>query len=146
MTLLRMDNILLVVDDLEGAIAFFVELGMELEGKAIVEGGPVDRVIGLDGVRSEIAMMRTPDGHGQIELDKFHTPPAVRAEPEDAPVNALGIRRIMFAVDDIEEVLDRLRNQGAELIGEVVEYEDQYRLCYVRGPEGIMVALAESLS
>jgi catechol 2,3-dioxygenase-like lactoylglutathione lyase family enzyme len=146
MTLLRMDNVLLVVDDLKGAIAFFVELGMELEGRATVEGEPVDRMVGLDGVRSDIAMMRTPDGHGQIELDKFHTPPAVRAEPEDAPVNALGIRRIMFAVDDIEEVLDRLRNHGAELIGEVVEYEDQYRLCYVRGPEGIMVALAESLS
>ena len=106
----------------------------------------MDRVVGLDGVRSDIAMMRTPDGHGRLELDKFHTPTAVRAEPEDAPVNTLGIRRIMFAVDDIENVLGRLRSHGAELIGEVVQYEDQYRLCYVRGPEGIIVALAEQLS
>jgi len=146
MTIQRMDNILLVVDDLEAAIAFFVELGMELEGEATVEGQWVDRVVGLDGVRSDIAMMRTPDGHGRLELDKFHTPNAVRAEPEDAPVNTLGIRRIMFAVDDIDDVLARLRRHGAELIGEVVQYEDQYRLCYVRGPEGIMVALAEQLA
>ncbi|HYZ13984.1 MAG TPA: VOC family protein [Actinomycetota bacterium] len=144
MTLQRMDNVLLVVDDLEAAIAFFVELGMELEGEATVEGRSVDRVVGLDGVRSDIAMMRTPDGHGRLELDKFHTPTAVRAEPEDAPVNTLGIRRIMFAVDDIDDVLGRLRNHGAELIGEVVQYDDQYRLCYVRGPEGIIVALASS--
>ena len=146
MTIQRMDNVLLVVDDLEAAIAFFVELGMELEGQATVEGRSVDRVVGLDGVRSDIAMMRTPDGHGRLELDKFHTPAAVRAEPEDAPVNTLGIRRIMFAVDDIDDVLGRLRSRGAELIGEVVQYEDQYRLCYVRGPEGIIVALAEQLS
>ena len=139
-----MDNILIVVDDLEAAKAFFAELGLELEGQATVEGPSVDRLVGLDGVRSEIAMMRAPDGHG-IELDKFHTPPAVRAEPEDAPVNALGIRRIMFSVDDIEDVLGRLRRHGAELVGEVVQYEDQYRLCYVRGPEGIMVALAEQI-
>src|ERR671915_2574957 len=105
MTLLRMDNVLLVVDDLEGAIAFFVELGMELEGKASVEGPSVDRLLGLDGVKSEIAMMRTPDGHGRIELDKFHAPPAVRLQPEDAPLNTLGIGRIMFAVDDIEAVV-----------------------------------------
>jgi catechol 2,3-dioxygenase-like lactoylglutathione lyase family enzyme len=151
MTLLRMDNVLIVVDDLEAAIAFFAELGLELEGRTIVEGQSVDRVVGLDGVRSEIAMMRPPDGHGGIELDKFHTPPAVRAEPEDAPVNALGIRRIMFAVDDIDEVLARLQTHGAELIGEVVQYEGEYqgsgyRLCYVRGPEGIMIALAQELS
>jgi catechol 2,3-dioxygenase-like lactoylglutathione lyase family enzyme len=146
MTLLRMDNVLLVVDDLKGAIAFFVELGLELEGEATVEGPLVDRIVGLDGVRSDIAMMRTPDGHGRLELDKFHTPPAVRAEPEDAPVNALGIRRIMFAVDDLDAVLARLRTHGAELVGEVVQYEDQYRLCYVRGPEGIIVALSEQLS
>jgi catechol 2,3-dioxygenase-like lactoylglutathione lyase family enzyme len=146
MTLQRMDNVLLVVDDLEAAIAFFVELGMELEGEATVEGPWVDRAVGLDGVRSDIAMMRTPDGHGRLELDKFHTPTAVRAEREDAPVNTLGIRRIMFAVDDIDDVLARLRSHGAELVGEVVQYEDQYRLCYVRGPEGIMVALAEQLS
>jgi catechol 2,3-dioxygenase-like lactoylglutathione lyase family enzyme len=145
MTLLRMDNVLLVVDDLEAAIAFFADLGLELEGQTTVEGQSVDRLLALDGVRSDIASMRTPDGHGRLELDKFHTPTAVRAEPEDAPVNALGIRRIMFAVDDIENVLGRLRRHGAELIGEVVQYEDQYRLCYVRGPEGIIVALAESL-
>jgi catechol 2,3-dioxygenase-like lactoylglutathione lyase family enzyme len=106
----------------------------------------VDRVVGLDGVRSDIAMMRTPDGHGRLELDKFHTPTAVRAEPEDAPVNTLGIRRIMFAVDHIDDVLARLRTHGAELVGEVAQYEDSYRLCYVRGPEGILVALAEPLS
>src|ERR671915_764685 len=125
--LLRMDNVLIVVDDLEAAKAFFAELGMELEGETTVEGAWVDRVVGLDGVRSDIAMMRTPDGHGRVELDKFHTPPAIRAEPEDAPVNALGIRRIMFAVDDIDAVLARLRTHGAELVGEVVQYEDNYR-------------------
>jgi catechol 2,3-dioxygenase-like lactoylglutathione lyase family enzyme len=145
MTVKRMDNVLIVVDDLEAAIAFFVELGLELEGQTTVEGESVDRVVGLDGVRSDIAMMRTPDGHGRLELDKFHTPPAVRTEPVNAPVNTLGIRRIMFAVDDIEDVLARLQSLGAELIGEVVRYEDSYRLCYVRGPEGIMIALAEEL-
>ena len=146
MTLLRMDNVLLVVDDLEAAIAFFAELGMELEGQTTVEGSDVDRLVGLEGVRSEIAVMRTPDGHGRIELDRFHTPPAVRAEPEDAPVNSLGIRRIMFTVDDLEAVLGRLRGRGAELLGEVVQYGNEYRLCYVRGPEGILVALAEELT
>ena len=145
MTDLRMDNVLLVVDDLEAAKAFFVGLGMELEGQATVEGPTVDRLIGLDGARSEIAMMRTPDGQGRIELDEFHTPPAISVEPRDAPVNTLGIRRIMFTVDDIEEVLGRLKTHGAELVGEVVRYEDSYRLCYVRGPDGIMVALAEEL-
>src|SRR5262245_17786399 len=145
MTLLRMDNVLLVVDDLKAAIAFFTELGLELEGETTVEGSWVDRIVGLDGVRSDIAIMRTPDGHGRLELDKFHTPAAVRADPEDAPVNTLGIRRIMFAVDDIDEVLARLRAHGAELVGEVVQYKDQYRLCYVRGPEGIIIALAEPL-
>jgi catechol 2,3-dioxygenase-like lactoylglutathione lyase family enzyme len=146
MTLLRMDNVLIVVDDLKAAIAFFAELGLELEGETTVEGPAVDRLVGLDGVRSDIALMRTPDGHGRIELDKFHTPTAIRADPEDAPVNALGIRRIMFAVDDLEDVLARLRTHGAEPVGEVTQYEDGYRLCYVRGPEGIMVALAEQLS
>ena len=106
----------------------------------------MDRLVGLDGVRSDIAMMRTPDGHGRVELDRFHTPPAVRAEPVNAPVNTLGIRRIMFAVDDIDDVLARLQAHGAELVGEVVQYEDSYRLCYVRGPEGIMLALAEELN
>jgi catechol 2,3-dioxygenase-like lactoylglutathione lyase family enzyme len=146
MTVLRIDNVLLVVDDLEAAKAFFIELGLELEGETTVEGPSVDRLIGLEGVQATIASMRTPDGHGQIELDKFHTPAAVRAEPEDAPVNALGIRRIMFAVDDLDQVLGRLRRHGAQLVGEVVQYADEYRLCYVRGPEGIMVALAEQLS
>ena len=145
MTLLRMDNVLLVVDDLEAAIAFFTELGLELEGQTIVEGASVDRLVALDGVRSEIAMMRTPDGHGRIELDKFHTPAAIRSEPEDVPVNTLGIRRIMFAVENIEDVVARLRAHGAQLIGELTQYEDKYRLCYVRGPEGILVALAEEI-
>ncbi|MDQ3880949.1 MAG: VOC family protein [Chloroflexota bacterium] len=146
MTLLRMDNVLLVVDDLDAAIAFFAELGMELEGRTTVEGPWVDRIVALDGVRSEIAMMRTPDGDGRVELDKFHAPPAVRAEPQDAPVNTLGIRRIMFAVDDLDDVLGRLGRHGAELLGEVVTYEDQYRLCYIRGPDGNMLALAERLT
>ena len=141
-----MDNVLIVVDDLEVAKAFFAELGLELEGETVVEGQSVDRLIGLDGVRATIASMRTPDGHGRIELDKFHTPAAARPEPEDVPVNTLGIRRIMFAVDDIDEVLARLQAHGAELVGEVVQYEDTYRLCYVRGPEGIVIGLAEQLS
>jgi len=140
-----MDNVLLVVDDLEAAKAFFFELGLELEGETTVEGSSVDRLIGLQNVRATLALMRTPDGHGRIELDKFHTPKAVRAEPEDAPVNALGIRRIMFAVDDIDDVVARLIAHGAELVGEVVQYEDTYRLCYVRGPEGIIVGLSEQL-
>ena len=141
----RMDNVLIVVDDLEAAKAFFVELGMELEGETTVEGPSVDSLIGLRDVRATLALMRTPDGHGRIELDKFHTPEAVRAAPKNAPVNTLGIRRIMFAVDDIEDVLARLRAHGAELIGEVVQYEDTYRLCYIRGPEGIIIGLAEQL-
>ena len=145
MTIQRMDNVGIVVDDLKVATAFFVELGLELEGEATVEGAWVDRIVGLDGVRSDIAMLRTPDGHGRLELTKFHTPPATIAEP-NAPVNTLGIGRIMFAVDDIEDVLARLQAHGAELVGEVVQYEDKYRLCYVRGPEGIIVALAEQLS
>jgi catechol 2,3-dioxygenase-like lactoylglutathione lyase family enzyme len=146
MTVLRMDNVLLVVDDLEAVKAFFVELGLELEGETVVEGPSVDRLIALDGVRATIASMRTPDGHGRIELDKFHSPAAVRAEPKDAPVNTLGLRRIMFAVDDIDGVLRRLLRHGAELVGDVVQYENQYRLCYVRGPEGIIVGLAEQLA
>ena len=146
MTIQRMDNVLIVVDDLKAAIAFFAELGLELEGETTVEGRWVDRVVGLDGVRSDIAMMRTPDGHGRLELDKFHTPTAVRAEPEDAPVNALGIRRIMFAVEDIDAIVARLLAHGAELIGEVVQYEDTYRLAYIRGPEGIIIGLSEQLS
>jgi catechol 2,3-dioxygenase-like lactoylglutathione lyase family enzyme len=145
MTLQRMDNVLIMVDDLEAVKAFFVELGMELEGQMPVEGRHVDLLVGLENVRCEIAMMRTPDGHGRIELDKFHAPAAVRTEPKNTPVNTLGIRRIMFAVDDIEDVVARLRAHGAEPIGEITQYEDLYRLCYIRGPEGIIVALAEQL-
>ncbi len=142
-----MDNVLVVVEDLEGAIAFFAELGMELEGRTEVEGSWVDRIVGLDGVRSEIAMMRTPDGNGRLELNKFHAPPAVRHEPQDVPVNTLGIRRLMFAVDDIEQVVARLKTKGAELMGDVTKIEDpSYLMCYVRGPEGIIVGLAEQLS
>jgi catechol 2,3-dioxygenase-like lactoylglutathione lyase family enzyme len=146
MTIQRMDHVSIVVDDLEAAIAFFVELGMELEGKAPIEGPSVDRVNGLDGVRVDIAMMRTPDDHGRLELTKFHTPTAVSAEPENPPVNTLGLRSVMFAVDDIDATVDGLRAHGAELVGEVAQYQDSYRLCYVRGPAGIIVALAEQLS
>jgi len=146
MTIQRMDNVLIVVDDLEAAKAFFAELGMELDGEARNEGPWVDSVVGLNDVRADIAMMRTPDGHGRVELAKFHTPPAVRAEPEFAPANTLGIRRIMFAVDDIDDVVARLRSHGAELVGEIAQYEDIYRLCFLRGPEGIIIGLAEQLS
>jgi catechol 2,3-dioxygenase-like lactoylglutathione lyase family enzyme len=146
MTIQRMDNVGIVVDDLEAAIAFFGELGMELEGKAQIEGRWADRTVGLEGVRSDIAMMRTPDGHSRLELAKYHTPAAVSAEPENPPPNTLGLHRVMFAVDDIEDVVARLRTHGAELLGELAQYEDSYRLCYVRGPEGIIIALAEQLS
>jgi catechol 2,3-dioxygenase-like lactoylglutathione lyase family enzyme len=140
-----MDNVGVVVDDLGAAVAFFIELGLELEGEATVEGQWVDRVVGLENVRSDIAMVRTPDGHSRLELTKFHTPEAVRAQPNTS-VNTLGLRRLMFAVDDIEAVLARLLAHGAELIGELERYEDSYLLCYVRGPEGIIIALAEQLS
>jgi catechol 2,3-dioxygenase-like lactoylglutathione lyase family enzyme len=146
MTLQRMDNVLIVVEDLDAAKAFFAELGMELEGEATNEGPWVDQTVGLTGVRSDIAMMRTPDGNGRVELAKFHTPPAVRVEPESPPANALGMRRIMFAVEDIDDVVERLRGHGAELLGEIAQYEDMYRLCFMRGPEGIIVGLAEELS
>lgn len=145
MTIQRMDNVLIVVDDLDAVRAFFVELGMEVDGQTTVEGPWVDRVVGLDGVRADIVMLRTPDGHGRVELSKFHSPPAVRAEPEGAPANALGLRRIMFAVEDIDDVVERLRGHGAELVGEIAQYEEIYRLCFVRGPEGIVIGLAESL-
>jgi catechol 2,3-dioxygenase-like lactoylglutathione lyase family enzyme len=140
----RMDNVGIVVYDLKAATAFFVELGLALEGEMTVEGQWVDRCVGLYGVRNDIAMLKTPDGHGRLELIRFHRPPATTAEP-NAPVNTLGIRRIMFAVDDIEDVVARLRAYGGELIGEVVQYEDKYRLCYLRGPEGIIVALAQEI-
>ena len=146
MTIERMDNVLVVVDDLEAAKAFFAELGMELEGETTVEGESVDRLLGLDGVRADISMVRMPDGHGRVELTKFHTPPAVRTEPESAPVNTLGFRRIMFAVDDIDDVVTRLRSHGAELVGEIAQYEDVYRLCFLRGPDGIIIGVAEELS
>src|SRR5690606_33509270 len=139
-----MDNVLLVVDDLEAAKAFFIELGMELEGETTVEGPLVGSLIGLQDVRATLAMMRPPDGHGGIELDKFHTPDPVRFGPVDAPMNALGFRRVMFLVEDIDEVVARLRKQGAELIGEM-QYEDTYRLSNIRGPEGIVVGLSHQL-
>jgi catechol 2,3-dioxygenase-like lactoylglutathione lyase family enzyme len=140
-----MDNVLIVVEDMDAAKAFFAELGLELEGETQVEGPAVDRTVGLEGVRADIAMLRTPDGHGGIELTRFHTPPAIRSEPAIAPANTLGIRRIMFAVEDIDDVVARLRGHGAELLDEIAQYEDAYRLCFVRGPEGIIVGLAERL-
>ena len=143
--LLRMDNLLIVVDDLEAVKAFFAELGMELEGETTVEGPSVDRLIGLENVRATLVLMRTPDGHGRIELDKFHTPEGIRTGPEKAAVNELGIRRIMFAVDNIDDVVARLLAHGAELVGQVVQYEDMYRLAYVRGPEGIIIGLSQQL-
>ena len=140
-----MDNVLINVEHLEAAEAFFAELGMEVEGRTTVEGSWAGKVIGLDNVRADITMMRTPDGHGRVELSRFHTPPAIRVEPEDAPANALGLRRIMFAVEDIDDVVARLCMHGAELLDEIAQYEDQYRLCFVRGPEGILVGIAEQL-
>lgn len=143
MTVKRMDNVLIVVDDLEAVKAFFVELGLKLESETTVEGRSVGSLIGLGDVRATLAMLRTPDGQA-IELDKFHTPKAVRFGPVDAPVNALGLRRIMFAVDDVDAVVARMQDHGAELIGQM-QYENSYRLAYIRGPEGIIVALAEQL-
>jgi catechol 2,3-dioxygenase-like lactoylglutathione lyase family enzyme len=145
MTVERMDNVGIVFEDLPRAIAFFVELGLELEGETTVEGSWAGRVVGLDGMRVDVAMMRTPDGHGRLELMSFRTPAAVGTKPDNAPPNALGIRRIMFAVDDIDDVVGRLGTHGGELIGEVAQYEDAYRLCYIRGPEGVLVGIAEQL-
>jgi len=139
-----MDNVGIIVDDLKAVIAFFTELGLEVEGETTVEGESVDRLVGLEGVRSDIVMMRTPDGYSRLELSRFQNPKAINTDP-NTPVNTLGIRRIMFAVTDIDDVVARLQKHGAKLIGEVVQYEDMYRLCYLRGPEGIMVALAEQL-
>lgn len=146
MTIQQMHHVSVVVDDLEAAIAFFVELGMELEGQGPIEGPSVDRLNGLQGVRVDIAMLRTPDGHGRLELTKFHSPKAVSPEPDNALGNTLGLRSIMFAVDDIDATVARLRAGGTQLVGELVQYENEYRLCYVRGPAGIIVALAEQLS
>lgn len=144
MSIKRMDNVLIVVDDLEAVKAFFLELGLTLEGEATVGGPQVGALIGLGDVRATLAMLRLPDGSGGIELDKFHAPAAVRFGPEAAPVNTLGLRRVMFAVDAIDEVVARMRAFGAEVIGEM-HYEDAYRLAYLRGPEGIIVALSEAL-
>jgi catechol 2,3-dioxygenase-like lactoylglutathione lyase family enzyme len=143
MAVKRMDNVLIVVDDLEATKAFFIELGLRLEGEQTVEGPLVGKLIGLENVRATLAMLRTPDGQG-IELDKFHTPCAVRFGPVDAPLNTLGMRRVMFAVDDIDAVVAHMLVHGAEVIGEM-QYENTYRLAYIRGPEGILVALAEQL-
>jgi catechol 2,3-dioxygenase-like lactoylglutathione lyase family enzyme len=144
MTVKRMDNVGIVVDSLDTAIAFFSELGLELEGRATVEGEWAGRVTGVRDQRVEIAMMRTPDGHSRLELSRFLTPPVV-ADHRNAPVNALGYLRVMFAVEDLDDVLARLRKHGAELVGEVVQYEDTYLLCYIRGPEGLLIGLAQDL-
>ena len=144
MTIQRMDHVGIVVEDLTDAAAFFVELGLELQGEAPVEGDWVDRIVGLEGVRAQIVMLQTPDGHGRLELTKFHAP-STDGECRRAPANASGIRHVAFAVDDIDAVLARLRARGAELVGELGRYEDSYRLCYVRGPEGIIVELAERI-
>src|ERR671923_1119696 len=145
MALQRMDNVGIVVDDLPATIEFFRELGLELEGQATIEGNWAERVTGLHPMRVEIAMMRTPDGHSRLEISRFLTPPTV-ADHRKAPVNALGYLRVMFAVDDIDETLERLRKRGAQLVGEVVQYKDAYRLCYIRGPEGLLIGLAQELS
>jgi catechol 2,3-dioxygenase-like lactoylglutathione lyase family enzyme len=144
MTIQRMDHVGVVVDDLTEAVAFFVELGLELHGETPVEGDWVDRIVGLEGVRAQIVMLQTPDGHGRLELAKFHTP-SPDGGCQRAPANASGIRHVAFAVDDIDAVLARLRARGAELVGELGRYEDSYRLCYVRGPAGIIVELAERI-
>lgn len=144
MTLKRMDNVGIVVEDLEATIDFFRELGLELEGRGTIEGEWAGRVTGLGDQRVEIAMMRTPDGHSRLELSRFLAPPVI-ADHRNAPVNALGYLRVMFTVDDIDETLERLQTRGAQLVGEVVRYEDVYRLCYIRGPEGLLIGLAEEL-
>ena len=144
MTLKRMDNMGIVVESLDVAVAFFTELGMRLEGRAMIEGEWAGRITGLGNQRVEIAMMVTPDGHSRLELSRFLAP-AVVADHRNAPVNALGYLRVMFAVDDIDETLARLRERGAQLVGEVVQYEETYRLCYIRGPEGLLIGLAEEL-
>lgn len=140
-----MDNVAIVVDDLDAAVAFFTELGLELEGRSSIAGRWTDATVGLVGIRSEIAMMRTPDGHSKVELTKYHAPVASGAGPENPPPNTLGLHRIMFAVDDIDDTIARLRTHGAELLGEVAQYETIFRLCYLRGPAGIIVALAEQI-
>ena len=145
MTVKRLDNVAVVVDDLDAAMAFFAELGLELEGRMQIEGDFADQSVGIDGIRSEIAMMRTPDGHGRLELTKYHRPTAVSTEPSLLRPNTLGLHRVMFAVDDIEGTVNRLRSHGAQLMGSIARYEDTYLLCYIRGPEGIVIGLAEEL-
>jgi catechol 2,3-dioxygenase-like lactoylglutathione lyase family enzyme len=145
MTIKRMDHVSVIVDDLPAAIAYFTILGMALEGQAPVEGPWVDRLNGLEGVQVDIAMMRTPDGHGRVELTTFRNPKLVAIEPAIAPPNTLGLRQIMFAVENIDDTVAALRAHGAELVGEMVQYDDKYKLCYLRGPAGIIVALAEEL-
>jgi catechol 2,3-dioxygenase-like lactoylglutathione lyase family enzyme len=145
MTIKRLDHVSVVVDDLASAVAFFTALGMTKEGEMLVQGPWVDRVNGLEGVRVDIVMMRTPDGHGKLELTKFRNPELVEVEPAVAPPNTPGLRSVMFTVESVDDTVARLRAHGAELIGEVAQYEDKYRLCYVRGPAGIIVALAEEL-
>ncbi|WP_406715278.1 VOC family protein [Streptomyces althioticus] len=145
MAIQRMDNVAVVVDDLEAAVAFFTDFGMEVEGRGEIEGSVPDGMLGLDGVHTAIAMLRTPDGHGKLELTQFHTPAAVAMGPPDPPPHTLGLHRVMFAVDDLDDTIARLRRHGAELIGEVVRYENAYRLCQLRGPSGILVALAEPI-
>ncbi|WP_400994910.1 VOC family protein [Agromyces sp. GXQ0307] len=145
MSIQRMDNVAIVVDDLDAAIAFYRELGMELEGRAAIEGDFADQAVGLDGIRSEIAMMRTPDGHGRLELTTYLHPEASAPSPAAPPPNTLGLHRVMFAVDDLDDTIARLRAHGAELLREVANYQDEYRLCYLRGPAGIIVALAEQV-
>lgn len=140
-----MDNVAIVVEDLDAAIGFFAEVGLELEGRAFIEGAFADLTVGLGGVRSEIATMRTPDGHGKVELTAYENPAALPASPGNPPPNTLGLHRIMFAVDDIEDTIARLGTHGAQLLGEVAQYEAMYRLCYLRGPSGIIVALAEQI-
>src|SRR3954452_7405906 len=144
MTVKRMDNVGIVVEDIDAAIEFFTELGLTLEGRAPIEGAWADGVTGLPGMRVEIAMMRTPDGHGRLELSRFLAPP-VAADHRTAPVNALGYLRVMFAVEDIDDTLARLAKRGAKLVGELVQYQDSYRLCYIRGPEGILIGLAQEI-
>ncbi|MFI7387276.1 VOC family protein [Streptomyces sp. NPDC049813] len=145
MAVQRMDNVGIVVEDMDAALAFFEELGLEVEGKARVEGPVADRCTGLSGVSCDIAMVRTPDGHSRLELARYRTPAATRDEPRDRPHNILGTHRVMFLVDDLEDTLERLRPHGAEVLGEVARYEDSFLLCYVRGPEGIIVGLSEQL-
>ena len=145
MAIKRMDNVGIVVDDLAATIDFFSELGLELEGQATIEGEWAGRITGLGDQRVEIAMMRTPDGHSRLELSRFLTPPVI-ADHRNAPVNALGYLRVMFAVDDIDDTLERLRKRGAQLVGEVVQYKNVYRLCYIRGPEGLLIGLAQELT